>query len=457
MYRLLCKTTLFTILLSLVFSLLFPLCSHAEMRLQEVNENPVIVIDPGHGGENQGTVEGNQDEKYMTLTTALAMYEELCLYENVEVYLTRTEDVELTLKERAKFAESVNADFLFSIHYNASVNHDLFGAEIWIPSKAPFNSYGYQFGYEFLSQLQDRGLFVRGIKTRLNDKGLDYYGIIREASELEIPAVILEHCHVDELRDSEFCDSEEDFIQFGKEDATAVAKYLGLKSSILNVDYSNYPLTEANETIPVSITLQDKTPPDVCILEFRSADYEKGNLSLTVTAADYDTPLIYYDYSMDGGKSYSLRMAWPGSNALEGSYQDTFTLNLTIPDGSKPSIIVRAYNQFDLFTESNSYDSPEVFAFPKEVSSGMDGQNQEVAISENDEGRISDATDIPVTSKELDEKQETDFLTFLIICLCVVIAFFFILLISQFLSYRRRKSRLRQRKKDSGATRNQHR
>ncbi len=79
-----------------------------------------IVIDPGHGGENEGTLEGIVQEKKMTMVTAMAMYEELLKYDNVDVYLTHTEDtVNLSLADRAQFAEERNADFLFSIHYNA--------------------------------------------------------------------------------------------------------------------------------------------------------------------------------------------------------------------------------------------------------------------------------------------------------------------------------------------------
>ena len=173
----------------------------AAPRLQETSGKTVIVIDPGHGGENRGTIENNHEEKLMTMTTALAMYEELLLYDDVEVYLTRTEDTDMSLKERAAFAQSVDADFLFSIHYNASVNHEIFGSEVWVSSVSPYNGYGYQFGYEFLSDMKDMGLTIRGVKTRLGSKGADYYGIIRESVALDIPAVIIEHCHVDEERD----------------------------------------------------------------------------------------------------------------------------------------------------------------------------------------------------------------------------------------------------------------
>ena len=64
------------------------------------------------------------------MVTALAMYEELTKYDNVDVYLTHTDDVSMSLADRAQFAAERNADFLFSIHYNASVDHDLFGSEV---------------------------------------------------------------------------------------------------------------------------------------------------------------------------------------------------------------------------------------------------------------------------------------------------------------------------------------
>ncbi|MCM1025936.1 MAG: N-acetylmuramoyl-L-alanine amidase [Roseburia sp.] len=482
--------------------------AQAAERLQELPERPVIVIDPGHGGENQGTIEGNQDEKYMTMTTALAMYEELCKYDDVEVYLTRTEDIELSMEERAGFAASVNADFLFSVHYNASEYHELFGAEIWIPLEAPYNSYGYQFGHVFLSAMREQGLFLRGIKTRQGSRG-DYYGIIRETVNLGIPAVILEHCHVDEERDSGYCDSEEDLIRFGREDATAVAKYFGLKSRQLQVDYSDYPLEEADDRYPVASTLQDGTPPDVCLLEFVTADYGTGLLRLNVSAADYDSPLLYYDYSLDGGATYSERIAWPGSDALSGSYEDTFTLDLTIPEMTAPSVVLRAYNLFDLCTASSPYNSLQIFRYTSAAGENSGGENGNQtggklgdggALNEgageraenapgggefSDEGENGtavrrDTSDenangatgtggglgtasgrdgdfVPAMAEEADESEPVSFLTFLEICLGVVAALFVILLISQTIVYWKRRKRRRQRRNVDGAARNQQR
>ena len=357
---------LFTLLAVLALALFPGWTAQAAERLQDTGDRLVIVIDPGHGGENQGTIENGHLEKEMTLITAQAMYEELSLYDDVEVYLTRTEDKDVSIQERAKFAASVEADFLFSIHYNASENHELYGAEVWVSAFAPFNGYGYQFGCGLLEDFrQTEGLLIRGVKTRL-DGARNYYGIIRESEYLGVPAVIIEHCHVDEPRDEGFCDSEEDLRQFGKQDAEAAARYFGLKSSVLGVDYSGHVLADADTASPVPATVPDSTAPDVCQIEFADTDYDSGLLALTVTAADYDSCLLYYSYSIDGGQTFQPREPWPGSDALSGDYPDSFTLNLTIPPDTIPTVILRAYNQYDLYTESNAYVSPRSYHAPEE-------------------------------------------------------------------------------------------
>ena len=334
----------------------------------------------------------------MTLVTAYAMYEELTQYDNVEVYLTRTEDRDMTLKERAEYAESVEADFLFSIHYNASENHELFGSEVWTPLEPPYNGYGYQFGYELLHDMKELGLLVRGVKTRLGDKGLDYYGILRESVAKEIPAVIIEHCHVDEARDASFCDSDEKLRNFGRMDAVAVARYFGLKSSSLNVDFSDYPLAEASAETSVPFTLRPDSPPEVCEITFVDADYEAGSLTLSVSASDKESALLYYSYSIDGGESYSAREPWPGGDPLTGEYQTEFSLTLNIPPGVCPEVVVRAYNTFDLCMESNHYESPWVFPYPpeetdpaeEEAPGGADAGEEELLKETSAKARFQD-------------------------------------------------------------------
>ena len=172
-------------LFSLVFvSLLAVVPSHiilAVDRLQETGSLVTIVIDPGHGGDNHGTTENGFLEKEMNMTTALAMKEELEKFEGIRVLLSHTDDKDYSLKDRAKYAKRMNADYLFSLHYNASETHNFFGSEVWISMQPVYHAYGYQFARLAMDEYEDMGMFLRGIKTRYSSKGDDYYVIILES------------------------------------------------------------------------------------------------------------------------------------------------------------------------------------------------------------------------------------------------------------------------------------
>lgn len=68
-------------------------------------ENFVIVIDPGHGGSNEGLNYDGFLEKDMNLVTAKAMQELLQQYDNTEVYITNPDKKDMSLKERAEYAK----------------------------------------------------------------------------------------------------------------------------------------------------------------------------------------------------------------------------------------------------------------------------------------------------------------------------------------------------------------
>ncbi len=419
-------------------------------RVQPVEDEVVIVIDPGHGGSNLGTQSGHTIEKDMTMITAMTMYQELKKYDNVQVYMTHTDDRDMSLKERAEFAAGVEADFLFSIHYNASENHTMYGTEVWISCEKPYNAYGYQFGCLHLQAMQEKGLFLRGVKNRMNNEGTDYYGIIREAAALSVPALIIEHCYVDEERDAEYIQNEEGFAEFGRIDALSVAKYFGLKSSALGVDYSEEAtkLQPASADSLVKYTLMDDTSPDVCEIELQECDYDTGEVRLTVRAADYDTPLIYYNYSIDSGQSWSRLESWPGSNALTGEYTDTFQLDLTIPGGVRPNIVLRAYNLADLYTSSNTLAFEQAFARQTGPGEEESGEPQEsvpaAAPLDHTRKSIGTTTFMPVADEAV-EDTTVGILTFLKLCLAFVIVLFFIVLTTQLVNYRRRWNRRHRR------------
>lgn len=353
-----------------------------EQPLDE-NSDIVVVIDPGHGGENLGGQYEDYTEKDMTLIVANAMKKELDKYEGITVYLTRTGDKDMDLDERCEYAESVGADFLFCLHFNLSEHHTLFGAETWISAYGEQYSRGYAFANIEIGLLEDLGLYSRGIKTRLNDEGEDYYGIIRHSTERNMPCVLIEHCHLDQENDKPFYNHKEKLEAFGRLDAEAVAKYYGLKSDILGKDYRGYEKIDV--AIPTHVVSPDKTEPDVCIIELVEQNKKSGDVTLRVSAADYDSGMLYYTYSYDGGVTFSELQKWPDKT------RDTFEFTFKVPSGIVPQVMVNAYNGYDLYTTSNalnlasaSYDmaidADEAAGFQSGENDGKDSQSSADAL-----------------------------------------------------------------------------
>ncbi|MBO4698849.1 N-acetylmuramoyl-L-alanine amidase [bacterium] len=85
----------------------------------------IIVIDPGHGGSDPGTVDGKVYEKDITLKLSKKIENLSKKYKNLEVILTRDKDTALDsdknrdLEKRAKIANEMGADLFISIHVNA--------------------------------------------------------------------------------------------------------------------------------------------------------------------------------------------------------------------------------------------------------------------------------------------------------------------------------------------------
>ncbi|HDQ26391.1 MAG TPA: hypothetical protein ENN43_06575, partial [bacterium] len=83
----------------------------------------IIVIDPGHGGNDPGAVgKSGLLEKEVVLDVALKVRDYLKKEKNVKVLITREADKYVTLKDRAAFANREDADLFVSIHCNASTN-----------------------------------------------------------------------------------------------------------------------------------------------------------------------------------------------------------------------------------------------------------------------------------------------------------------------------------------------
>lgn len=98
-----------------------PFLSQSDFSLRTIFGLKVrnIVIDPGHGGDDPGTLgRFGTREKDITLDIAKRLQQRLSRYDGYQIALTREVDETLSLEARIDFANSHHADLFVSIHVN---------------------------------------------------------------------------------------------------------------------------------------------------------------------------------------------------------------------------------------------------------------------------------------------------------------------------------------------------
>ena len=95
-----------------------------------------IVIDPGHGGKDSGTLGTKRFkiyEKHVALSVSLKLGNYIAeAFPDVKIIYTRDKDVFLELNERTEIANKSNADLFISIHCDGFTNPKPSGASVFV-------------------------------------------------------------------------------------------------------------------------------------------------------------------------------------------------------------------------------------------------------------------------------------------------------------------------------------
>ncbi|MBN2467156.1 MAG: N-acetylmuramoyl-L-alanine amidase [Deltaproteobacteria bacterium] len=92
----------------------------------------VIVIDPGHGGEDPGAIgPGRMQEKDIVLKFAHSLKKKFSEMEGYQAFLTREGDYFIPLRERIQIAREYGADLFISIHADSNHNHKIRGSSVY--------------------------------------------------------------------------------------------------------------------------------------------------------------------------------------------------------------------------------------------------------------------------------------------------------------------------------------
>lgn len=201
-----------------------------------------VFIGVGHGGSDSGAVANNVKEKDLNLQIALACKDYLSQH-GVDVKMSRTKDENDTLSEEIKECNQYSPDLAVDIHNNAGGGD---GAEV-------FHHYGGGKGKTLATNILDEiikiGQNSRGVKTRQNTAGRDYYGFIREVSA---PAVIVECAFVDNATDLEILATEGKRKSMGQAIAKGILKTLGVEiqgDSLYRVQVGAYSIKSNAEAM----------------------------------------------------------------------------------------------------------------------------------------------------------------------------------------------------------------
>lgn len=198
-----------------------------------------VYLDPGHGGNDPGAVK-YVTEKHANLTMALACRDYL-VANGVTVKMSRTTDTGISINTVANDANKWGADLVISIHNNAGggdgfeVFHSINGGK------------GKTLASNIEAEVKKIGQNSRGLKTKKNSSGSDYFGVIRLTNA---PAVICEGAFVDNKSDAAQIDTTAEQQAFGYAYARGILKTLGIADKGLNGGKEE----KKEETKPVATT-----------------------------------------------------------------------------------------------------------------------------------------------------------------------------------------------------------
>ena len=177
-----------------------------------------VFIGVGHGGKDGGAVGNGFEEADLNLAIALACNDELKRH-GVNVKMSRYKDEDDGTNEEVAECNAFAPDYAIDIHNNAGGGD---GVEI-------FHHYGGGKGktlaQNVLNEIVAIGQNSRGLKTRKNEYGKDYYGFIRSTSA---PAIIVECAFIDNKTDIKIIDTAAEQKAMGVAIAKGILKTLGI-------------------------------------------------------------------------------------------------------------------------------------------------------------------------------------------------------------------------------------
>lgn len=178
-----------------------------------------VFIGVGHGGSDPGAV-GLIREAEANLTIALEL-KRILEEVGVVVGISRLKNENDTLSEEIKEANAFQPDFAIDVHNNAGGGD---GFEVYVQTGANA-AQSKKAGQLLEKYVKAMGQNSRGVKTKLNDAGKDYFGFLRQ---INYPAVIVEGFFVDNAKDVADFDTATEQKKLAAAYAAAILEHLNV-------------------------------------------------------------------------------------------------------------------------------------------------------------------------------------------------------------------------------------
>lgn len=177
-----------------------------------------VFLGVGHGGSDPGAVANGFKEKDLNLITAQACQAEL-LRHGVAVLMERTGDVGVKSSLAISMCNEFAPDLAVDIHHNAGGGD---GAEVF---HHHLGGNSKKVAANILDEIVKIGQNSRGLKTKLNSSGKDYFYFIRD---IVAPSVIVECAFLDNAKDVQIIDTTAEQKAMGVAIAKGILKTLGI-------------------------------------------------------------------------------------------------------------------------------------------------------------------------------------------------------------------------------------
>ena len=136
----------------------------------KVKKTRIVVIDPGHGGEDPGAIGLNGTrEKDIVLAVARRLQKALDETGEFKAYLTRRGDYFVALYDRVRIAMEYGADLFISLHANANASRNVRGTSVYCLSPQGASDKAAQ----LLAQKENASDIVGGASSGAVRKDLD--------------------------------------------------------------------------------------------------------------------------------------------------------------------------------------------------------------------------------------------------------------------------------------------